>query len=567
MAIMIPDQPPGEGGGKLAERMLYEALRDGLSDEYFVYHSLRYLEGGRASEGEVDFLVLHRTEGMLVIECKGRGVELKQDGYWYRMEGHLQKRMTKTPDQQAQKQVRDLEAELKVRMLGVQGMDPRRLPFAFGYAVALPRRERLSQRLPLSLQPEILYTGRDLVRMGERVKATMAFWRKAAGKIKALDEPGFNRFRGQVLHPELAIVSCLGADMAAEAQQMHRLSKEQAKLLDGFLHNRELTVAGGAGSGKTLMALEAARLLACQGRSVLLLCYNRALGRFLGRCVDALETGQGSVRARHFHGVCADAWRDHGEGAFQVPRGKEAQVEFWDNEAPVMVLEALDAGALEHVDDVVVDEGQDFHASWWDVVKELRKDKEDGRLFIFHDSAQEIFGRELSIPGEAAPFHLTRNYRNTLEIANVVHRLGRVNMSPCERCPQGKAPSVYRQGSPRNTRKQLDALLVQLLGTQGVLPDQVTILTPHTRKNSTLAGVEELAGVRLATLPNERDGKLLHTTIGAFKGLESDVVIMLDIDPKDERCGPNARYVAASRARHRLYVFAKGDWLADSPCL
>jgi len=96
------------------------------------------------------------------------------------------------------------------------------------------------------------------------------------------------------------------------------------------------------------------------------------------------------------------------------------------------------------------------------------------------------------------------------------------------------------------------------------VPEQIVILTPHTRKNSTLAGMTELADVPLADLPNDREGKLLHTTIGAFKGLESDVVIMLDVNPDDQRCGLNARYVAASRARHRLYVFAKGDWLAGT---
>ncbi len=564
MAHMIPDTPPGPGEGKKAERMLFEALQDGLSDEYFVYCNLRYLEGGRAGEGEVDFLVLHRTEGMLVIECKGNGVKLKPDGRWYRMCDHGEEEMSRSPEEQAKDQVRDLVKELKKRMLGVKGMDLKRLPFAFGHAVAFPRKVRLSQRLPLAFQPEILYTGRDMVRIGERVAETMAFWRRAAGQVKPLDEQRFNRFRNHVLHPELAIVSCMGADMAAEAQQLHLLSQNQANLLDGFLHKKRLTVAGGAGSGKTVMALEAARRLAGQGRSVLLVCYNRALGRFLGRCAAAMDTGEGQVRARHFHGVCADAWRAHRDEPLSVPGDPGSAAAFWDNEAPMAVLDALAAGDLDRVDDVVVDEGQDFHASWWDVLQEMQRDQDDGRLFIFHDSAQEIFGRELSIPGEAVDYHLSRNYRNTWEIADVVHRLGRVDMIPCDKCPRGKAPSVYPQGSGRNTRKQLEALLTQMLTTQGLVPEQIVILTPHTRKNSTLAGMTELADVPLADLPNDREGKLLHTTIGAFKGLESDVVIMLDVNPDDQRCGLNARYVAASRARHRLYVFAKGDWLAGT---
>ena len=55
----------------------------------------------------------------------------------------------------------------------------------------------------------------------------------------------------------------------------------------------------------------------------------------------------------------------------------------------------------------------------------------------------------------------------------------------------------------------------------------------------------------------ERAGAILHTTISAFKGLESDVLILADIDPEDSRCDRNARYVAASRAKSRLYVFGR----------
>ena len=112
-----------------------------------------------------------------------------------------------------------------------------------------------------------------------------------------------------------------------------------------------------------------------------------------------------------------------------------------------------------------------------------------------------------------------------------------------------------------STQKRLN-LILRLTRDEKLLPDQITLLTPHTRQNSVLGEIDELAGIDLAGNPLDRDGKLLHTTIGRFKGLESDVVILLDVDPDDERCDRHARYVAASRARHRLFVFAKGDWLA-----
>ena len=561
MARMFPNEPPAEGPGAEAERKMYLALRDGLPDDYYVYCNLRYLEAQRAREGEADFLVLHRTRGMLVIECKGNGVRCRGDGKWVRLERGREVPMTRAPDQQARDQVHELEQEFRSRLAGA-GLGLRRLPFTFGYAVAFPRGVRGVAGLPLSLQDEIVYDARDLVRMGTRVPETLEFWCRASGTVKPPSEQQFNRFRSHVLNPQLSFIPCMGADMAAEAQQLHQLSQEQAAVLEGILHNRRLNVAGGAGSGKTMVALEAARLLACEGHTVQLLCFNRALGRFLDRCASTMDTGGGSVRARHFHGLCAEAFKQHLGQPISPPADGEARAAFWEHEAPVVMLEALEAGKLDHADHLVVDEGQDFCASWWDVVQELMADRDAGRLFIFHDSAQEIFGRDNALPEAGATWRLTRNFRNTQAIAGVVHKLGRVDMRPCARCPEGKPPSVHRQGSRRDTLKALERLVERLMVQNRVQPDQVVILTPHTRKNSTLAEVEELAGVPLASVPDQRDGRVLHTTIGAFKGLESDVVILLDVDPEDEMCSRKARYVAASRARHRLHVFARGDWTA-----
>ena len=99
---------------------------------------------------------------------------------------------------------------------------------------------------------------------------------------------------------------------------------------------------------------------------------------------------------------------------------------------------------------------------------------------------------------------------------------------------------------------------------EGVAPDTIVVLTPRSRPNSLLSGREQLGGVPLASTAEEGSGRLLHTTISSFKGLEADVVILADIDPSDARCGRRVRYVAASRARHRLFVLTRGDWMAEA---
>ena len=95
-------------------------------------------------------------------------------------------------------------------------------------------------------------------------------------------------------------------------------------------------------------------------------------------------------------------------------------------------------------------------------------------------------------------------------------------------------------------RKQLDALIVRLTTTEGFRPDQIVVLTPHSLQNSALSGATSLGDLPLVDLGERRSSALTHATIGAFKGLESDVLILVDVDPADPRCDRNARYVAAA---------------------
>src|SRR5687768_13573702 len=110
MAQMIPAEPPPDERGTRAERALFLALEEALSDDFFVYYGLPYIARERAEEGEVDFLVVHRERGILVIECKGGGVVRKANGDWARDGKRIE-----SPFDQAQRQIKQLVRELEAR--------------------------------------------------------------------------------------------------------------------------------------------------------------------------------------------------------------------------------------------------------------------------------------------------------------------------------------------------------------------------------------------------------------------------------------------------------------------
>jgi hypothetical protein len=558
---MIPSFPPPPGPGYRAETLLFDALASGLDDGYFVYNRLKYVEPRGAAEGECDFLILHRERGMLIVECKGGGVRRAGDGRWLRQLDGTEQELDETPFAQAQRTVKQLIRLLEPRTMRLfERLD--RLPFVHGHAVAFPRALRAEANLPLDVDPETIWDADDLGGIGARVEAAFAFWRRAArGAVQPLEPWEFKQFRKKVLHPQLHVVASLGAAIRGEEHALVRLSTEQLQLVDSWIDNRRIRVCGGAGTGKTILALEAARRLAEQGDGVYLLCFNRPLKDHLRAAVEQLDVESGRLQVANFHGLCRQAHSMTRGQDFAVPGDAAAVQRFWTDEAPCFLLDAIAAGHLRRADALIVDEGQDFAEPWWPVLEELLGGAGQGRMIVFYDPQQTVFGRACCVP--AAPtITLRRNFRNTRRIAAVVNALGELTMESFDRCPDGEAPDVRPQESPSRTRKQLANLVARLIKDEQLLPDQIALLSPHTRKNSALGNIDELAGYALAGNPLERDGKLLHTTIGRFKGLESDVVIMFDVDPDDPRCDRHARYVAASRARHRLYVFAKGDWLA-----
>ncbi len=567
MAHMIPDAPPEYGPGMGAETALYEALRAELPDDFFVYHGLRYLEVERASEGEADFLILHREHGLLCVECKGKGVRRTGSGQWFRMcTDGKEWPLKEDPFRQAQRTVKDLVRELRDRLPSVLPHLKGRFPFVHGHAVAFPAAFVDDLHLPLDAPRRIVIDASDMGRLGAKIRDLFDLWKGDRPAPGPLEKWEFDKFRKQVLHPRLHLVESLGAQLALNAQRMVRLTNEQVGTLKGIVSSPRLKVSGGAGTGKTVLALEAARMLAGQGKRVLLMCYNKGLARHLARAVSGWDGGgeggeSQAVEVHTFHGLCRRACESLGR-PFDVPIGsdRQAAVRFWNESAPMMLLEALGAGKLGPWDGIVIDEGQDFAGDWWAVIEESLKDKDAGRLVVFYDPRQEIFDRGCSIPDFGPSFPLNCNFRNTRIIFQAIREVVDVDMELHPRCPEGIAVDRHLQKSRRKALETIEALLRKYIEAEQIRPEQITILTPHTKANSLLAGIDEIAGLPIAQDPSDRRGAVLHTTIGKFKGLESDVVVFADIDPEDERCNVNARYVAMSRARQVLHEFWKRAW-------
>lgn len=562
MANMQPAAIPPDRKVTQSERALFDALESGLSQEFWVYHSLPFIEPERGEQGEADFVILHPRLGMLVIECKGYGVRRLPDGTWVREHHGRTQKLSSSPTEQAAGQVRSLINKLSKPLHRALPDFHGSFPLVYGWALAFPFTRWSPDELPPEFEPELLFDADALNDIGRRVQDAYAFYRRRFDRKAppSLSDEEFRRFRLQVFSPEVDLAPNLAGAIEVERNRMLRLTEDQAKVVRLFMENTRLRVRGAAGTGKTVLAQHGASLLAREGKRVLLLCFNKNLRDHLRESVATLPTEPGEIHVTNFHSLCSLAhWKLHNR-QMDVPADEAAATEFWVHEAPLFVLEALDRGALARWDAVIVDEGQDFAEPWWSVLEECVVPTPDAKIVVFYDEAQTIFDHGASVPNSPAVFPLYENFRNTRRIAEAVSELGVATMHSHSACPDGEAPSVYEQPGESKTRRMLGELVADLVSKQRLRPDQIVLLTPRTAANSSLGKLEELGGVPVVHNLRDRPNGVLHMSISAFKGLESDTVILADINPDDERCDVHARYVAASRASHRLYVFQKGNW-------
>ena len=75
--------------------------------------------------------------------------------------------------------------------------------------------------------------------------------------------------------------------------------------------------------------------------------------------------------------------------------------------------------------------------------------------------------------------------------------------------------------------------VLHLIEDDGLLPRQIVILIRCEKRDSCLADVKQLGKYPLKSayrLKDIRDNDVMYATIGIFKGLESDVVFLADLD-------------------------------------
>lgn len=556
MAHLIPTLSIEEIDNK-PERDVARALVEQLPNHVIVYHSYPWLRPDRndrskkttLKEGEADFLILWPELGLLVLEVKGGEIRYDSDGRrWYRRLPNGKERDIRDPFEQANKNMHTVVSAIGDRAYGGRSPD-----FSFGYAAVFPDCI-YSGSPPPGAQPAIVLSSGDLPRMEERISKALRQWSRR-DPPRAIPKERLQAVKRAIL-PRFNILPVLFRTIENQEERLFRLTEDQIRLLDFLGDNDRVAIKGVAGSGKTLMAQARAQRFAEEGKKTLFLCYNKILGEWLRSTLP--EEYDDLIHVYHFHKLCSEWCRKAGV-PFDPPKGDKS--DFWKHEAAELLWEAIES-VPDRYDAVVVDEGQDFHADWWDPIESINVKEEAGCLYVFYDPAQNLYNeRGVFIPALGKPFRLPTNCRNTQSIANTC---GDIIDRPIETkrgTPVGIETEVLFLDDHRKTIGRLNDWVKDWTKREGIRPSQIAILSPLRKDNSVLADQRDLGGTDLTENLEDwqADRGVLFSTIRSFKGLESDIVVLVDVIEPDVMSTflRSDLYVGCSRAKHVLKILSQ----------
>ncbi|KRE71679.1 NERD domain-containing protein [Arthrobacter sp. Soil762] len=536
----IPEQPEF-GEGQLAEKAVWTALKNSLPDECVLAHSVQVRDG--RSEHEIDLLVLWPGVGMAAIEVKGGQVSIA-DGQWYQSDRSAKRRIL-SPVAQSQSSMHALKNWLEDHLGS-------RLSSRSVYMVSLPYTDvprdwtMAGCPRPLILDQTDTKSPADLVRRaienegGGASPLAPAFLDRIAGKL------GGNL--------DTAVVPSTTAK-EDEAAQDH-LTERQSVLLQATRSLPRIRFTGGAGSGKTWLAVEKARMLSKQGKRVGLFCYNKGLGQYLQDRVAPWRQAK-PVFTGEFHEYVRGLGVPDGSGQ-----------EYFDIEMP-RLLKELAAGMEPHerLDAVVVDEAQDFAPLWWDALLACTTDPDAGEVYAFMDDRQDVYRRWEGATADLAngpmatfvPIHIDDNLRNTRKIAEAFRPFAGEHFTP--RGSTG-LPVRFVECATEDALGVAEDCLNALID-EGWANNQIALLTTKDRHPIHLDYFERGATEEYWRDFHANEGEFYGHVLG-FKGLERSVVVLCVNGFKDMSRAPEQLYVGLSRARSLLVVVGDSVLLEEA---
>ena len=200
----------------------------------------------------------------------------------------------------------------------------------------------------------------------------------------------------------------------------------------------------------------------------------------------------------------------------------------------------------------VVDEAQDFLPSWWETLKLLLRNPIQGKMALFGDDQQKVFGHRPAPEGFFANMRLTENLRNSQQIAKAVSSF--LTKPTSARGPHAFEIEYIEVKEGQTTFEVADDAVAELTDREFWHPGEIALLTTRSRHPEHARMAEQDRNAHWESLWANED--VFYCTVGGFKGLERPVVVLAIDGFHEDSAQDDVLYVGISRARDKLVIVA-----------
>ena len=516
---MIPASPYRTESN--AEKKIFDRLRESFASdsEIVAFHSLNLTNHEYKRFGEIDFLICSRF-GIFVLEVKGGQVRCRNGNWEFINRFGDRNSKREGPFKQAETALHGLRSKL-IEKLPKTVVDE----FCVGYGVVLPDCKLSVEGM--EWDPQTLCDGGAHRDIEGWMKRLFRYWREKDREERRATNESLRQVV-KILRPDFEAVVPLHSYAESATDEIHRLTESQMKLVDAVELNDRVVCEGGAGTGKTFLAVELARRWTGQGLRVALVCYSTWLKNYLQEKNVSPNLYVSTVRG---------------------------------------LRTTLHRNSLNSFDALIIDEGQDLLTlEELDILSDsVLGGLESGKWCFFLDINNQsgLFGEvekeAIEYLQELSPLRipLKTNCRNTNLILQKIKTTIGADMG-IEGA--GAGPEV-RETDASNLDELgdiLDKEISELVNVGGLSEQQVTILTD----DDFIPFVVEAFSPKLSRRVQRLDEYSIRkfppqsisvASVSSFKGLENDVVLFIS-PSHDLTVNRNISYVAMSRAKAVLSI-------------
>lgn len=565
-----------------------EMLKLGIQTEYEVYNKLKKFSNefevfcgpkflkknihGDMRDGEyADFILIHKNKGILFLECKGGNISYNpNEGRWYQNKKQLRKSPIKQANDGKLNLINLLKSPKYRNEINIDA-----IPTIHGAI------------FPSTPKPDNLHLGTD-------IKPEMIIWAQDYDEFEKsiLNLLELNQSTKDITDEEKSLIQkILYGDKLdnpfkeilkhGEHMQEIEFDEDQRMLYNFMFSNKRLIIRGLAGTGKTILAAKKATEESNNEKRVLVLTKTVGVGRFLSLLTRSKQFKRNFLEISSIDGFVSNLARRLKMNINNPQKLEDDEKrKHFDEYLPSLCKKIFEENVDKKFDVLIVDEGQDFHKNWYEVLKYMVK--EDGHMFLFYDPLQKqisnSMAEKLNENKDNYPyFNLTANYRNSSAITNFLSKLinkfySDVNASYSKFSKfDGKKPEFIVADTFDEIVDKSKNKVIRLIKEENFNGRDIAVLNDlsmkpsnYNSKNSLRANLEEnnleVISAREYAMPYIKEGyenKITFDSIKRFKGLEKPIIILVNLDNNlDNEDKMRDIYSGLSRARGHLIIIS-----------